>query len=76
MSVLAAPADGTAATSSQLRDPQSLTDGAQVQNVGSTPDGNKVVTVLVKDSVAESIAAYSAAGQVTIVQAPASAAKA
>lgn len=74
VSVLAAPADGTAATSSQLQDPQSLTEGAQVQDVGTTPDGNKVVTVLVKDSVAESIAAYSAAGQVTIVQAPASAA--
>lgn len=75
VSVLAAPADGSAVSASQLQDPQSLTDGAQVESVGSTPDGNKVVTVLVKDSVAESIAAYSAAGQVTIVQAPSSSAK-
>ncbi|MEP9385551.1 SAF domain-containing protein [Nocardioides cheoyonin] len=75
VSVLVAPQDGSAASASQLQDPQSLTDGAQVQSVGKTPDGNKVVTVLVKDSVAESIAAYSAAGQVTIVQAPISTAK-
>ncbi len=41
-----------------------------MQSVGDTPEGSRVVTVLVDAGEAEQVAAYSAAGQVTIIQAP------
>jgi hypothetical protein len=70
VNVLAVPQEGAAASTNQLQEPQVLAEGARVQSVGSTAEGNKVVTVLVKDAVSDPVAAYSAAGQVTIVQAP------
>ena len=50
-----------------------LSQAASVQSVGDTPEGGRVVTVLVDAGEAEQVAAYSAAGQVTIIQAPLSA---
>ena len=48
-----------------------LARSTRVQEVGKTPEGTVVVTVLVPEDVSDSVAAYSSAGQVTIIQAPA-----
>jgi hypothetical protein len=75
VNVLAVPAEGAAPAANELQDPQVLAESARVESVVKTPEGNRVVTVLVEEGVAEPVAAYSAAGQVTIVQAPAAAAR-
>ena len=63
--------EGADGTKEQLQAPQVLAGSARVQEVGKTPEGTVVVTVLVPEQVADSLAAYSSAGQVTIIQAPA-----
>ncbi|RHW28281.1 hypothetical protein D0Z08_04695 [Nocardioides immobilis] len=68
--VLAAPPEGDPGTKAELEAPKVLATGARVDSVGKTPEGAVVVTVLVEDGLADVIAAHSAAGQVTIVQAP------
>lgn len=70
VSVIVVPVEGAEGASEQLRAPVVLSQAASVQSVGDTPEGGRVVTVLVDASEADQIAAYSAAGQVTIVQAP------
>jgi len=70
VNVLAVPQEGAAAPSRQLEQPEVLAEGARVESLGSTPEGHKVVTVLIDDALADPVAAHSAAGQVTIVQAP------
>lgn len=75
VNVLAVPAEGAAASSKELQAPQVLAEAARVEAVGNTPEGNRVVTVLVGEGVADPVAAYSAAGQVTIVQTPLEAAR-
>lgn len=75
VNVLAVPAEGESGTSSQLQAPQELAAGAQVESVATTDEGDRVVTVLVDEGVADPVAAYSAAGQVTITQSPAQASK-
>lgn len=69
--VLAVPPDGDPGSSQQLNEPVNLAEGARVDSLGETPDSAVVVTVLVPDAQADAIAAHSATGQVTIVQAPA-----
>ena len=73
VSVLVVPVEGAEGSSEQLQAPTVLSQAARVQSVGDTPEGGRVVTVLVDDAEAEQVAAYSAAGQVTILQAPLSA---
>ena len=69
--VLSVPVEGADGTKGQLQAPQVLAGSARVQEVGTTPEGAVVVTVLVPEDVSASVAAYSSAGQVTIIQAPA-----
>jgi len=69
--VLSVPVEGADGTKEQLQAPQVLAGSARVQEVGKTPEGTVVVTVLVPQDVSDSVAAYSSAGQVTIIQAPA-----
>jgi hypothetical protein len=73
VNVLSVPVEGADGTKEQLQAPQVLAESARVQEVGKTPEGTVVVTVLVPADVANSVAAYSSAGQVTIIQAPAAA---
>lgn len=70
VSVLVVPVEGAEGSSEQLEAPTMLSQGARVQSVGTTPEGGQVITVLVDEAEAERVAAYSAAGQVTIIQAP------
>lgn len=69
--VLAVPPDGDLGSEAQLDAPPRLARAARVDSVGETPDSALVVTVLVRETEADTIAARSAVGQVTIVQAPA-----
>ena len=68
--VLAVPPEGDPGTAEQLAAPVRLAKSARVDSVGETPDSAVVVTVLVADAEADPIAAHSATGQVTVVQAP------
>lgn len=68
--VLAVPPDGDPGSNQQLNEPVKLAEAARVDSLGETPDSAVVVTVLVPDAQADPIAAHSATGQVTIVQAP------
>lgn len=68
--VLAVPVEGAEGTGEELEAPQKLAESARVESVGKTPDGARVVTILVEDLVADAVAAHSAVGRVTIVQAP------
>jgi hypothetical protein len=68
--ILAVPPDGDSGAKEQLSTPQVLAEGARVDSVSNTPEGARVVTVLVDEAVADPVAAYSATGQVTVVQAP------
>lgn len=68
--ILVVPPTGDPGTSEQLDAPLKLAQSARVESLGETPDSAVVVTVLVKEGNADPIAAHSAAGQVTIVQAP------
>lgn len=68
--VLAVPPDGDPGSKEQLNQPVKLAQSARVESLGQTPDSAVVVTVLVADAQADPIAAHSATGQVTIVQAP------
>lgn len=70
VSVIVVPVEGAEGSSEQLQAPTVLATAAWVQSVGDTPEGGRVVTVLVDAGEAEQVAAYSAAGQVTIIQAP------
>lgn len=68
--VLAAPVEGAQGSTKELQAPQLLAEAARVQSVGSSPEGGVVVTVLVRAAEAESVAAFSSASRVTILQAP------
>lgn len=70
VSVIVVPVEGAEGSIEQLQAPTVLSQAATVQSVGDTPEGGRVVTVLVDAGEAEQVAAYSAAGQVTIIQAP------
>lgn len=70
VSVIVVPVEGAEGSSEQLEAPAVLSQAASVQSVGDTPEGTRVVTVLVDAGEAEQVAAFSAAGQVTIIQAP------
>lgn len=73
--VLVVPVEGADGTEAQLQAPKVLAQSARVESVSNTPEGSRVVTILVEEAAADPVAAYSAAGQVTIVQAPITAAK-
>lgn len=68
--VLVTPPEGDSGVKEQLMSPARLTAAARVDSVGETADSAVVVTVLVPADAADPIAAHSATGQVTIVQAP------
>lgn len=68
--VLAVPVEGAPGTRDELQAPPVLAESASVESVEDTPEGARVVTILLEEAVADAVAAHSAAGQVTIVQAP------
>jgi hypothetical protein len=69
--VLAVPQDGGASTDKLLDEPPILQEAATVQAVQEQAvDGGFVVSLLVDQANANRVAAYSAAGRVTILQAP------
>lgn len=70
VSVIVVPVEGAEGSTEQLEAPTMLAQAALVQSVGDTPEGGRVITVLLDDGEAEQVAAYSAAGRVTIIQAP------
>jgi hypothetical protein len=73
VTVLVVPLEGGEGSAEQLQQPAVLTEAARVESVGKTPEGGLVVTLLVDETDSAAVAAHSAAGQVTIVQAPLSA---
>lgn len=68
--VLAVPPVGDVGDTQELELPDVITDEAQVYAVQGTAAGSKVISLVVPDTDAEELAAYSAAGRVTVVQAP------
>lgn len=68
--VLVVPGEGTPGVPAQLQAPTVLAEAAPVRSLEQTPEGDTVVTVVVGEGAADPVAAYSAAGQVTVVQAP------
>jgi hypothetical protein len=68
--VLAVPGEGAEGSAQELQGPKVLAESARVDSVGKTPEGARVVTIVVDEGLADPLAAYSAAGRVTIVQAP------
>lgn len=69
VSVLAVPPNGDAGNPEELDAPEVVADGATVYDVSSAVDGSMVVSLLVSPVDADRVAAYSAAGRVTVVQA-------
>jgi hypothetical protein len=69
VNVLAVPPAGDAWDLEALDTPLSLTAGARVHDVREAVDGSVVVSLLVAESEADQVAAYSSAGRVTVVQA-------
>lgn len=70
VNVLAVPPEGDPGSADNLDAPNVLAKATTVQSIGDTPEGALVVTVLIGEVEADSVAAHSAAGQITIVQAP------
>lgn len=68
--VLAAPALGQGGAGAELKAPEVLAARSIVFDVATSDDGTLVVTLRVPDEVADSVAAHSAAGRVTLVQIP------
>ena len=68
--VLAAPAPGEGGAGAELKAPEVLAPKSIVFDVTTSDDGTLVVTLRVPDAVAETVAAHSAAGRVTLVQVP------
>lgn len=69
--VLAVPQDGGSATDRLLDEPPILQEAATVKAVREQAvDGGVVISLLIEEGNANRVAAYSAAGRVTILQAP------
>lgn len=68
--VLAAPAPGQGGAGAELKAPEVLAPQSTVFDVVTADDGTLVVTLRVPDEAADSVAAHSAAGRVTLVQIP------
>lgn len=68
--VLAAPAPGQGGAEAELKTPEVLAPESIVFDVATSDDGTLVVTLRVPDAVADTVAAHSAAGRVTLVQVP------
>lgn len=68
--VLVAPAPGQGSTPEQLAEPEVLAARAVAHGVDVVDDGSVVLTLLIADAEADQVAAYSAAGAVTVVQIP------
>jgi hypothetical protein len=69
VNVLSVPPTGDAGDPEGLDDPQTLSEDAEVYAVKTAVDGSVVVSLLVTEVDADKLAAYSAAGRVTVVQA-------
>jgi len=67
---IAVPQQGQAGDSSALDTPKDLAAGATVYSVKQAQDGSVVVTLLIDDTDAKTVAAYGAVGQLTLLQAP------
>lgn len=70
--VIAVPAEGQAAGADVegLTDPLSLATNARVLTVDGVSDGSRSVSLIVKDSAANQLAAFSASNRVAIITAP------
>lgn len=67
---VAASAGGVTSSGKPMGSPTVLTTGAEVYSVSTASDGSSVVTLVVNAQDAPAVAAYAAAGQVTVVQVP------
>lgn len=68
VNVLAAPPSGDAGDPAGLENPALITEGGKVFAIKATVDGSYVLSLLVDEADADRLAAYSAAGRVTVVQ--------
>lgn len=67
---IAVPQDGQASEPQALGDPPVLAAGATVYSTDQSQDGTVVVTILISETDAKTVAAYGAVGQLTLLQAP------
>ncbi|MCM0621956.1 SAF domain-containing protein [Nocardioides bruguierae] len=68
--IIVAPAAGEGSETEALDSPRTLTASATVYDTETLPDGTVALTVTVDEVDAPPLAAYAAAGRVTILQAP------
>lgn len=68
--VVAVPADGDPAAGDVLDDPEVISAEATVYELKPEEDGSVTVTLVVAETDARQVAAYGAAGRVTLMQAP------
>jgi hypothetical protein len=66
---IAVPQQGQAGDANALDSPKDLAAGASVYSVKQAQDGSVVVTLLIDDADASTVAAYGAVGQLTLLQA-------
>lgn len=70
VNAIAVPQEGQAGDPDALDSPKDLAAGASVYSVKQAQDGSVVVTLLIDDADASTVAAYGAVGQLTLLQAP------
>ncbi|MEJ7831860.1 MAG: SAF domain-containing protein [Nocardioides sp.] len=67
---IAVPQEGQAGDAQTLDDPTLISAGAAVYSAKQSLDGTVVVTLLIAETDAKTVAAYGAVGQLTLLQAP------
>jgi len=70
VNLVAVPPTGDTGNQETLDNPAVITENAKVYAITKAVDGSYVVSLLVPESAADRVAAYGAAGRVTVVQAP------
>lgn len=67
---IAVPQEGQSGDAEALDDPTLISAGATVYSAKRSQDGTVVVTLLITETDARTVAAYGAVGQLTLLQAP------
>lgn len=67
---ISVPQEGQAGSTQELDDPTVISSGATVYDTVAAKDGTTVVTLLILEADASTVAAYGAVGQLTLLQAP------
>ena len=67
---IAVPQEGQSGDPKALDDPAVISAGATVYSSKQSQDGTVVVTILISETDAKTVAAYGAVGQLTLLQAP------